>query len=148
MYNRRMALTNRSSSRSFQRAAIVSAAVTFPLLAACGSSASSEAGAVSAASQDQPTVISSEDLVVIDVRTPSEFAEQHLDGALNIDLQADDFVDRISELDRNGNYAVYCRSGNRSSQAVAAMRTLGFTNVTDHGSVAEASESLGISVIS
>jgi len=93
-------------------------------------------------------VVSSEDLIVIDVRTPSEFAEQHLDGALNIDLQADDFVDRISELDRNGNYAVYCRSGNRSGQAVAAMRTLGFTNVTDHGSVAEASESLGISVIS
>jgi len=143
-----MALTNLFSSHSFQRAAIVSAAVTFPLLAGCGSSASSEAGAVSAESQDQPAVVSSEDLIVIDVRTPSEFAEQHLDGALNIDLQADDFVDRISELDRNGNYAVYCRSGNRSGQAVAAMRTLGFTNVTDHGSVAEASESLGISVIS
>lgn len=126
----------------------MSAALTFPLLAACGSSTSSQAGAESAASQDQPAAVSSEDLIVIDVRTPSEFAEQHLDGALNINLQADDFVERISELDRNGNYAVYCRSGNRSAQAVAAMKTLGFTNVTDHGSVAEASESLGISVIS
>ena len=86
--------------------------------------------------------------MVIDVRTPSEFAEQHLQGALNINLQGDDFVERISQLDRNGTYAVYCRSGNRSSQAVAAMKTLGFVNVTDHGSVAEASDSLGIPVIS
>ena len=145
MYNRRMALT---TGFSFRRTALVSVTLTLPLLTACGSTNSSEVGSESAASQEQPAAISSDDLVVIDVRTPSEFAEQHLDGALNINLQADDFVERISELDRNGNYAVYCRSGNRSSQAVAAMTTLGFTNVTDHGSVAEASESLGIAVIS
>jgi phage shock protein E len=143
-----MASTTRLTSRTLHRVAFVSATLILPLLAACGSSASSDAESGSAASQDQPAVVSSKDLVVIDVRTPSEFAEQRLDGALNINLQADDFVERISELDRNGNYAVYCRSGNRSAQAVAAMKTLGFTNVTDHGSVAEASESLGISVIS
>jgi rhodanese-related sulfurtransferase len=143
-----MAFTTRLSSRSFHRVAIVSAALAFPLVAACGSSTSSDVGSGSAASQDQPAVVSSEGLVVIDVRTPSEFAEQRLDGALNINLQSDDFVERISELDRNGNYAVYCRSGNRSAEAVAAMKTLGFTNVTDHGGVAEASQSLGISVIS
>ncbi len=122
--------------------------LALPVLAACGSSTSTDAGAGSVASEDQPAAVSTENLVVIDVRTPSEFADQRLDGALNINLQADDFVERISELDRNGNYAIYCRSGNRSAQAVAAMKTLGFTNVTDHGSVAEASESLGISVIS
>jgi phage shock protein E len=143
-----MAFSNSLSSRSFRRVVIASAMLALPVLAACGSSTSTDAGAGSVASEDQPAAVSTENLVVIDVRTPSEFADQRLDGALNINLQADDFVERISELDRNGNYAIYCRSGNRSAQAVAAMKTLGFTNVTDHGSVAEASESLGISVIS
>jgi rhodanese-related sulfurtransferase len=143
-----MAFTTRFSSRSLHRVAIVSATLILPLFAACGSSTSSDAGSGSEASLDQPSVVSSEGLIVIDVRTPSEFAEQRLDGALNINLQADDFVERISELDRNGNYAVYCRSGNRSAEAVAAMKTLGFTNVSDHGGIAEASESLDIPVIS
>lgn len=72
--------------------------------------------------------------------------EERLEGALNINLQADDFVEGISALDRSGTCAVYCRSGNRSAQAVAAMKTLGFTDVSDHGSVAQASESLGIAI--
>lgn len=148
MYNRRMAFSNSILFQYVKRVVIASAMLALPVLAACGSSTSTDAGSGSVASQDQPSAVSTENLVVIDVRTPSEFADQRLDGALNINLQSDDFVERISELDRNGNYAIYCRSGNRSAQAVAAMKTLGFTNVTDHGSVAEASDSLGISVIS
>jgi rhodanese-related sulfurtransferase len=143
-----MAFSNSILFQYVKRVVIASAMLALPVLAACGSSTSTDAGSGSVASQDQPSAVSTENLVVIDVRTPSEFADQRLDGALNINLQSDDFVERISELDRNGNYAIYCRSGNRSAQAVAAMKTLGFTNVTDHGSVAEASDSLGISVIS
>lgn len=124
------------------------AAITLPVLAGCGSTSTTEPQPQEAVAGDQPAVVAVEDLVIIDVRTPAEFSEQHLDGALNIDLQSGDFVDRISELDRNGTYAVYCRSGNRSAEAVAAMKTLGFVNVGDYGSVAEASEALGITVIS
>jgi phage shock protein E len=124
------------------------AALSLPLMVGCGSSSTSDTQSGMGSSGDLPAVVSSEGLVIIDVRTPAEFSEQRLDGALNINLQSSDFVDRISQLDRNGNYAVYCRSGNRSAEAVAAMRTLGFTNVTDHGSVAEASGSLGVTVIS
>ena len=149
MYNRRMTFLSASRlPRSVRVTALGFASLSLALMASCGSSSSSGNQSEMGASGDQPAVVSTDGLVIIDVRTPAEFSEQRLDGALNINVQSSDFVDQISQLDRNGAYAVYCRSGNRSAEAVAAMRTLGFTNVTDHGSVAEASDSLGIAVIS
>lgn len=73
---------------------------------------------------------------VIDVRTPAEVAEGTIAGATNIDFQAPDFRSRISELDRNGKYLLFCRSGNRSAQAAAIMDELGFTDVVDGGGFA------------
>ena len=70
-------------------------------------------------------------LVILDVRTPEEFAEGHLDGALMIDFYLDDFTDRVADLDPDVPYLVYCRSGNRSGQAVAIMEELGFADVAD-----------------
>lgn len=72
-----------------------------------------------------------DDLVVLDVRTPEEFAEGHVADAILIDIYEPDFADRIAELDPDVPYVVICRSGNRSSQAVALMRDLGFGDVTD-----------------
>lgn len=68
---------------------------------------------------------------VIDVRTPGEFAEGHLEGAVLIDVQSPDFRDRIAELDRDASYVIYCRSGNRSVGARETMAELGFTDVSD-----------------
>jgi rhodanese-related sulfurtransferase len=85
--------------------------------------------------------------VVIDVRTPAEFATGHLDGAINIDVQSADFEDRIAQLDPTGDFVVYCRSGNRSGQAITRMESLGFTNLVNGGSVASASASTGIAVV-
>lgn len=85
--------------------------------------------------------------MIIDVRTPAEFATGHLDGAVNIDIQSPDFTDRIGELERSGSYVVYCRSGNRSGMAMAQMLDMGFTDVSNAGSVEEASTSLGISIV-
>lgn len=70
---------------------------------------------------------------VIDVRTPDEYAAGHVAGALNIDVQADTFDDRVAELDRDGSYVVYCRTGSRSAAAAARMAELGFTGVVDAG---------------
>jgi rhodanese-related sulfurtransferase len=69
--------------------------------------------------------------VVLDVRTPAEFAQGHLPNAVNLDMQAADFPARIAQLDRSGAYALYCRSGHRSGQAGELMRAAGFTNVVD-----------------
>ena len=85
--------------------------------------------------------------VVIDVRTPAEFASGHLEGAVNIDVQSADFEARVSELDPAGTYFVYCRSGNRSGQAIARMQALGFADLTNGGSVESASASTGIPVV-
>jgi rhodanese-related sulfurtransferase len=71
------------------------------------------------------------DLVLLDVRTPEEFAEGHLDGAVLIDFYDADFADQLAELDRDTPYLVYCRSGNRSGQAMSVMEELGFTSAVD-----------------
>jgi rhodanese-related sulfurtransferase len=136
----------RTSSPRRSSALVVAGLFTLiPLASACGGPNSSQAlgpSAANAADQDFSNA------VLIDVRTPEEFAQQHLEGALNINLQSPDFVSQIDALDRDAAYAVYCRSGNRSAQAVAIMKDLGFTAVSDHGSVSQASQSLGIAVVS
>jgi phage shock protein E len=71
------------------------------------------------------------DLVVLDLRTPEEFAEGHLDGAVLIDFYDADFADQLAELDPTLPYLVYCRSGNRSGQAMSVMAELGFTSAFD-----------------
>lgn len=71
------------------------------------------------------------DLVVLDVRTPEEFAQGHLEGAVMLDFYEADFADRLAELDPNVPYLLYCRSGNRSGQTTAIMNDLGFTDVAD-----------------
>ena len=66
--------------------------------------------------------------VVLDVRTPAEFAAGHLAGAVNVDVNAADFRTIVGGLAKDVPYAVYCRSGNRSATALAIMKGLGFTN--------------------
>jgi rhodanese-related sulfurtransferase len=67
--------------------------------------------------------------VVLDVRTPGEFREGHLAGAVNADFLASDYAVRLSAMDRGKSYLVYCRTGNRSTKAVHAMEQLGFRTV-------------------
>jgi rhodanese-related sulfurtransferase len=64
---------------------------------------------------------------LVDVRTPAEYAQGHLPGAVNIDIASPDFAAQLAALDPAAPYAVYCRSGNRSGAAVAEMASMGFT---------------------
>ncbi len=70
-------------------------------------------------------------LVILDVRTPEEFAEARIEGATLLDFYRPDFAERLAELDRDVPYVLYCRSGSRSDQAFTMMRDLGFTSVQD-----------------
>lgn len=92
----------------------------------------------------QAAEIAAGEVTVIDVRTPEEFAEGHLADARSIDFYADDFAAQIAALPTDEPYLVYCRSGNRSGQAVALMDELGFGTVydMDGGIVAYAAEGL------
>ena len=69
------------------------------------------------------------DLVILDVRTPDEFAEGHIEGATMLDFYEPSFAADLAELDPNVPYVVYCRSGNRSGQTLSLMAELGFTSV-------------------
>lgn len=70
---------------------------------------------------------------LLDVRTPAEFAEGHLAGAVNVDWDSGTYLEQIKAYDKTKAYALYCRSGNRSAQAMSAMKDAGFTNVYDLG---------------
>lgn len=69
--------------------------------------------------------------VVLDVRTPDEFADGALPNAININYNDDLFVSNIKKLDVNKTYFVYCLSGGRSASAVSYMRNNGFKNVIE-----------------
>jgi len=95
------------------------------LLAGCSSST----GAIDLGVSEFSTKVAEAGVITLDVRTPIEFAEGHIEGARLIDFQSGNFENEISALDKNATYAVYCRSGNRSGQAVKVMQDAGFTNV-------------------
>lgn len=70
-------------------------------------------------------------VLVLDVRTPSEFTQEHLAGAQNVDFRAPDFQDRLADFDRTSTLFLYCRSGNRSARARRMAQQMGFTRVFD-----------------
>lgn len=69
--------------------------------------------------------------VILDVRTPQEYAAGHIAKSVNLDFYRGDFEAELDKLDKNKVYLVYCRSDNRSGQAADIMRKLGFTEVYD-----------------
>lgn len=68
-------------------------------------------------------------VTVIDVRTAGEYAQGHIANALNIDVEAGAFETEIAKLDKGANYAIYCRSGRRSTIAAEKMANAGFTTI-------------------
>ena len=96
------------------------------LLVGCSTST---AGATNMNVLDFSNKITESGVVILDVRTPGEFAEGYIEGARMIDFQGGSFETEIASLDKNATYAVYCRSGNRSGQAVKIMQDAGFRNL-------------------
>lgn len=87
-----------------------------------------------------------DDAVVIDVRTAEEYASGHLGSAVLLDVSNGDFEAALTDLDPAVPYFVHCRSGSRSAVAVAMMRDAGLTDVTDLGSLEQASEATGLQI--
>ncbi|MGE4453640.1 MAG: rhodanese-like domain-containing protein [Sphaerochaeta sp.] len=76
-----------------------------------------------------------DDLLVIDVRTPQEFAEGHIQGAINVPLQTIQDGDVSALPSKDQTLLVYCRSGNRSATASKALDTMGYSAVYDFGGI-------------
>jgi phage shock protein E len=101
-----------------------------------------------AACSDAPKYDAADYAAVIDVRTPEEWNEGHLVGAVRMGIADADFSAQLATLDPAKDYYIYCRSGNRAGQAIDIMRQMGFTGtLINGGAVANASNELGIQVV-
>jgi thioredoxin 1 len=69
---------------------------------------------------------SGENVQLLDVRTPEEYGKLHIDGAQNIDYNANDFKDKVKGLDKNRPVLVYCLSGGRSAKAASYLKKQGY----------------------
>lgn len=70
-------------------------------------------------------VIANKDVQLVDARTPEEYSEGHIPGAVNIDVKSADFDTQIATLNPDRPVAVYCRSGRRSKLAAERMTNAG-----------------------
>ena len=142
-----------------RRIALLVIVGTLGIVTSCSSDGSSSAEQAAAAAtagefatispEEAATVVAEPptDLVVLDVRTPQEYAEGHLEGAVLVDFYDPDFADQLSELDPEVPYLVYCRSGNRSGQTLTMMQELGFASATDVDGGIVAWQSAGLPVV-
>ena len=84
-------------------------------------------------------------LTVIDVRTEAEWNTGHLEGALHIEWQ--DILEISSDIPKDEEIYLYCRSGNRSGKATKILLDAGYINAKNAGSISEASKLLNTKII-
>ena len=106
------------------------------LLAGCTAPAESEATYRQISMDAAITMMEEEsNYMILDVRTPEEFADQHIPDAINIPNETIG-TEEIPELpDKEQLILVYCRSGNRSKQASDKLVNLGYTNIVEFGGI-------------
>ena len=102
-------------------------------LAGCGSTATLDQQINNVSPSEAAGIIgensSSDDFVILDIRTSEEFAAGKIEDSINIDFYATDFREQLDGLDKDTHYLVYCNSGNRSGQALPIFEDLGFAEV-------------------
>ena len=84
-------------------------------------------------------------MTVIDVRTEAEWNTGHLEGALHIEWQ--EILKISSDIKKDEEIFLYCRSGNRSGKATKILIEAGYVNAKNAGSILNASELLNIKII-
>ncbi len=107
--------------------------------------------------QDSASVISlisateldkvNDQILLIDVRTPGEFASGHIENSINIDYKSDNFKDLISELDKNQEVYVYCKVGGRSGRSAKILEDMGFEKIYDLDGGINAWEKEGLKMV-
>ena len=79
----------------------------------------------------EPAINQTQNVQLIDVRTPQEFSEGHINNAINMDWNATDFENQVATLDKNQPVYLYCLSGGRSKKASDKLTELGFSNIIE-----------------
>lgn len=78
---------------------------------------------------EMKSIIEMEDVQLVDVRTPSEFDEIHIESAQNIDFRSPTFDQDIIKLDKSKPVLLYCKSGKRSAKCVKKLKAAGFEKI-------------------
>jgi len=104
---------------------------TFAVNAQTSSTNSLAAQTFDVGSADFKALIDNGKALLLDIRTPQEFAAGHIERAVNIDWYSPDFQVQISKLDREVPLLIYCRSGNRTGQAKSKFAAMGFKSVAN-----------------
>ena len=110
--------------------------LTLLLLAGCAAPAVQE-GTYRQITMDEAIVMMEEEsnYIILDVRTPEEFSEKHIPGAINIPNETIG-TEEVPELPyKDQLILIYCRSGNRSKQASEKLVRLGYTNIVEFGGI-------------
>lgn len=69
------------------------------------------------------------DFIILDVRTPAEYASGYIENAVNLDYYENDFEETLDTYDKNKTYLIYCRTANRTASVMSIMQRLEFTEV-------------------
>ena len=111
---------------------------------ACGNA---ESASNNSASAEQSVQIDLNTAVLLDVRSPEEYASGYLKGARNI--PHDRIGAEIAAVvpDKSAQVILYCRSGRRANTALETLRAMGYTNVSNYGGLEDAQERLGLPVV-
>lgn len=97
--------------------------------ASCQNKASNEDKTALNPTEFETKIAKASNAVVLDVCTPNEFKQQHLENAVNVNYHADGFSAQLEQMDKNKPYFVYCWAGSRSAKAAKVMRGMGFAKV-------------------
>ncbi len=85
--------------------------------------------------------------LILDVRTPDEYAGGHLDTAINIDVMAEDFEQAIEALPKGEAIQVYCQAGVRAGRAAKILESVGFGPVENLGGLDDAAVATGLPIL-
>lgn len=106
------------------------------LLAAIGLNTACSQGFDNAGVSDFAALAANPEVTVLDVRTPAEYAEGHIKGAVLIDWHGTGFMEQAAkQLPRDKTIAIYCRSGRRSAEAAAQLAAKGYRLVNLKGGI-------------
>ncbi|SEL78425.1 Rhodanese-related sulfurtransferase [Aquimarina amphilecti] len=111
---------------------ILTVVVLSVLLFNCKNTSTSDTAVVELITvEEMDSLLEMEKVQLVDVRTAKEYAEGHIEGAINIDFSDENFETLISEVDKTKPVAVYCGRGGRSGKCSAYMKKAGFTKIYD-----------------
>jgi len=106
------------------------------VLVGCGTVKTNEQATVQKVSCDNmKDLIKKENSFLVDVREPSEYEEEHLDGSINIPSTNINSITSNKDITKDSIIVVYCKSGNRSSDSANKLVGMGYKHVYDLGSI-------------